>query len=102
WGRAEQRVCVEVLRVGGEGVEHGGGLSGMAALCVQRRERHCGIDLARVGRQVLLERVDRGCEGGGERARVRRELLHRGGQRPPSAGDRLGPRRRIACEQLLI
>ena len=100
--RPEQRVGVQVLRVGGKGVEHRGSLSGMAALRVQGRERHRGIDFARVGREELLERVDRGGEGVGQRARVGRELLHGGGQRCPLARHRLGPRRRIAGEQLLV
>ena len=88
--------------MGGQGVEYRGSLSGVAALRVQRRERHRGIDLARVGREELLERVDGGGESGSERARVRRELLHGGGQRCPLARHRLGPRRRIAGEQLLV
>ncbi len=98
----EQGVGVQILRMDDQRVEHGGGLSRVAALSVQGRERRRRVELTRIGREALLQGVDRGGERGGERARVGSELLHCRGQRSPLARHRLGPRRRIAREQFLV
>ena len=99
---AEQRIGIQILRVGAKGVEHRRGLVAMTALGVQRCERRRGVDVRRKRGHVFVERADSGCERGSQGRRIGGELLQRGGQRAPPACNRLGPRGRVAREQLLV